>query len=458
MKNYMDEMVVAIQKAVQIKTVQDTPVEGGPFGKGNKECLEQVLELAKSLGFKTKNLDGYCGYAEIGSGDELVGIIGHLDVVPEGEGWEYPPYSGQIVDGVMWGRGTWDDKGPAIISLYAIKALADEGFNFNKRVRIIFGCNEESGSRCMEHYLEVDEPISYGVSPDSSFPVIFAEKTINNNHLYGTSSSRGDVKLTYFNAGIVINAVPDKATFILEGKDVDKFFDKVIAYLNENNIKFEADVKENKVEATIFGKAAHGSMPDIGVNAASFANEALFVAGLDDDFNKFYHEVIGTCIHGENMGCYAIDEYGPLAFNVGLVNYKEGKFDILINSRLPFSTTGKKMNEEVANTVSKYPFASCKVLGTSEGFMVDKNSVMIQSLANAYYEVTGRTQDKPICTGGGTYAREFKNCVAFGPEMEGYGPITIHEPNEKISLKAIEDIFKIYKKAYADLISKVSFK
>lgn len=121
------------------------------------------------------NLDGYCGYAEIGEGKDIVGIIGHLDVVPEGDGWKHPAYSGELVNNEIWGRGTIDDKGPIIISMYAIKALMDEGFKFNKRVRVIFGCNEETNSYCMEHYLKVEEPITYGVTPDSDFPVIFAE-------------------------------------------------------------------------------------------------------------------------------------------------------------------------------------------------------------------------------------------------------------------------------------------
>ena len=179
LKKYYPQLIQTIQNAVRIKTVLDAPVPRGPFGQGNKDCLEYVLSVAQDLGFRTVNLDGYCGYAEVGEGDELVGIVGHLDVVPEGDGWKYPPYSGALEEGAIWGRGAIDDKGPAIISLFAIKALMDDGFKFNKRVRVIFGSNEETGSLCMEHYLKVDEPISYGVSPDSEFPVIFAEKSIN---------------------------------------------------------------------------------------------------------------------------------------------------------------------------------------------------------------------------------------------------------------------------------------
>ena len=460
LSKYTNDIIKTLQELIQIKTVLDTPVEGGPFGQGNKDCLEKTLSVCEKLGFKVKNLDGYCGYAEIGEGDELVGIIGHLDVVPEGDGWKYPPYSGMIVDGEMWGRGTWDDKGPVVISIYAIKALMDSGFKFNKRVRLIFGCNEESGSLCMEHYLKVDEPISYGVSPDASFPVIFAEKTINNIEITGNSKDEGSISLTYFDAGIVINAVPDKCVFKLAYKcnnckaNAINTIEKALA---EKNIKFEYSDDNNTLTYTVFGKAAHGSIPHMGINAASYAIYALKDI-VKNDFIKLYSECIGLDVHGESFGCFASDEYGPLAMNVGLVHYEDNKFSIRINSRLPFNTNTDKMMNQINETMRKYSFASVKLLSSSKGFKVDKDSKMIKSLVNAYQEVTKDYQTAPICSAGGTYAREFSNCVAFGPEMEGYGEVIIHQPNERIQIRAIEDIMKIYYKAYADLIEKVTFK
>ena len=460
LSKYTPSIVKTLQELIRIKTVQDTPVEGGPFGKGNKECLERTLQICEELGFKVTNLDGYCGYAEIGEGEEICGIIGHLDVVPEGEGWKYPAYCGDVIDGELWGRGAWDDKGPVVISIYAIKALMDNGFKFNKRVRLIFGCNEESGSRCMEHYLKVDEPISYGVSPDANFPVIFAEKTINNVEIKGTSTSSGTVTLKYFDAGIVINSVPDKAKFILEcGCENCKntAIDKLDKYFKENNIKYSYEEYNNTLKYQVLGKASHGSMPEFGVNAASFALVALNEV-VEDSFVKFYASCIGTCVHGEKLGCYACDEYGPIAVNIGLVHYENNEFSIKINSRLPFNTNSELMMNQINETISKFENVSAKLLSNSNGFKMDENSVMIKSLVNAYKEVTKDYDAKPICIGGGTYAREFTNCVAFGPEMEGYGEIIIHQPNERIQIRAIEDIMKIYYKAYADLIEKVSFK
>lgn len=455
-EKYLPEIIETISKAVQIKTVLDAAVPGGPFGQGNKDCLEYVLSVADKLGFRTVNLDGYCGYAEIGEGEEIVGIIGHLDVVPEGEGWKVPAYSGALVEDEIWGRGTIDDKGPIIIALYVVKALMDKGVAFGKRVRVIFGCNEETGSKCMEHYLEVDEPISYGVTPDSNFPVIFAEKSINNIFLSGEGRSHGKVKLTYLDGGIVINAVPDLCTFTLEAEGIVgkiqlcRAISEISKRLSKNNIKFSCESKCGKAVFAVHGKAAHGSVPHHGVNAVSYAIDGM-CGVADDDFVKFYNTAIGTCVHGEKLGCFAEDEYGKIAVNVGLCHYENGKFEVRVNSRLPFNTNSEKMVEEIKATVGDSVKVDLK--SSSTGFKMDKDSPMIKALMNAYATVTGDYESQPICSAGGTYAREFNNCVAFGPEMEGYGEMIIHEPNERISLKAIEAIFNIYLKAFEDLIS-----
>ena len=455
-KKYFPDIIETISKAVQIKTVLDTPAPGGPFGQGNKDCLEYVLSVADKLGFRTVNLDGYCGYAEIGEGDEIVGIIGHLDVVPEGDGWKVPAYSGALVDDEIWGRGTIDDKGPTIISMYVIKALMDEGMKFDRRVRIIFGCNEETGSRCMEHYLEVDEPITYGVTPDSNFPVIFAEKSINNIFLSGKAEGRGRVRLTYFDGGIVINAVPDVCRFTLNAEgmfgkvEMNKAIVKISKKLDSNHIKFTCNSKGDYADFVVYGKAAHGSVPQHGVNAVSYALDGLDGI-IDDDFVVFYNKCIGTCVHGEKLGCFAQDEYGKIAVNIGLCHYENGVFEVRINSRLPFNTNSQKMVEQIKSTVGDSVKVDLK--SSSQGFKMDKDSKMIKALMNAYATVTGDYESQPICSAGGTYAREFSNCVAFGPEMDGYGEMIIHEPNERISLRAIEAIFNIYHQAYRDLIS-----
>ena len=171
-----DEIIESLQRIVRIKSVEDEPEEGMPFGEGVNQCLESFLDIAKSLGLKTKNIDGYAGHVEIGEGEEILGILCHLDVVPEGSNWTYPPYAAEIHDGKIYGRGTIDNKGPAIASLYALKAIQDSGIKLNKRVRLILGTDEESGWECIRYYLDKEETPALAFSPDAEFPVIHGKR------------------------------------------------------------------------------------------------------------------------------------------------------------------------------------------------------------------------------------------------------------------------------------------
>src|SRR5690554_2960198 len=152
-----DEIIDSLQKLLMIKSVESEARPGMPFGDGVNQALEEVIELADNLGFKTNNLDGYCAYAEIGTGKEMLGILCHLDVVPAGKGWSYPPFAAEIHDGKIYGRGSIDDKGPLVAALYALKAIKDCGIDLKRRVRIIMGTDEESGWKGLEYYLRNDE-------------------------------------------------------------------------------------------------------------------------------------------------------------------------------------------------------------------------------------------------------------------------------------------------------------
>ena len=150
-----EEMVANLGRLVAIDSQLGTPEEGKPFGEGPAKALSVGLQIAEEMGFRTVNLDNYCGYAEMGEGDEIVGIAGHLDIVPVGGDWSYNPFELTRKGDYVYGRGTTDDKGPVMEALYAMKLLRDSGVKLNKRVRLIMGCNEETGSRCMQHYNEV---------------------------------------------------------------------------------------------------------------------------------------------------------------------------------------------------------------------------------------------------------------------------------------------------------------
>ena len=122
-----------------------------PFGKDANDALLYALNLGEKLGFRAKNIDGYCGYIEFGEGPNLLGIIGHLDVVPSSDGWDTDPFNATIKNGKIFGRGAIDDKGPVIASLYAMKTIKDN-LKINSRVRLILGINEEKSWKCIKHY------------------------------------------------------------------------------------------------------------------------------------------------------------------------------------------------------------------------------------------------------------------------------------------------------------------
>lgn len=168
------QLIESVRDLIKIRSVAGEPVEGKPFGEGPASALRLALDTAGRMGFFTKNLDNYIGFAEYGEGKDYIAVLGHVDTVPEGEHWTYPPFSGAMHNGRIFGRGALDDKGPVISALYSLKAIRDSGVPLTRRIRIIFGADEETGDLDIEHYLSKEKPPVCGFTPDSEFPVVFA--------------------------------------------------------------------------------------------------------------------------------------------------------------------------------------------------------------------------------------------------------------------------------------------
>lgn len=211
-----DDMLSDLAALVRINSVEGEALPGKPFGEGPAEVLKEALDIADRMGFETKNLDNYCGYAQIGSGEEIIGLVAHLDVVPAGEGWLTDPFMLSRKEGYVYGRGVSDDKGAAVASLYALKLLQESGVPLNKRVRLVLGCNEETGSRCMKHYNEVEEPLTAGFTPDGEFPGIHGEKGMAKM----TARSK-HTKIRSIEGGFVSNAVCSRCKTVVDAADVD---------------------------------------------------------------------------------------------------------------------------------------------------------------------------------------------------------------------------------------------
>lgn len=414
-----------------------------PFGDETAKVLDNALSMMEREGLATENLDYYAGYGEIGKGEKLIGILAHLDIVPCGSGWESDPLKLTLRDGKLYGRGSMDDKGPAICSLYAIKYLKENGIDLkNKTVRLIVGCNEESGSRGLAHYVAEKGHIDYGFTPDGSFPGIYGEKG-----MVGAKFHSKNTKIIDAKGGLVSNAVCNEASFKLPANSLNE--EKLKKYFDDNKIKF--DFKRGEFdELTTYGVAAHASMPHLGVNAISHSFKAMEVAEFEDDFVKYYNKYIGLTTDGSLVGCKAEDEYGDSTLCNGMIYMKDGHVEGTIDLRLPVTmTTDDSVKKLEKNMNDEYG-----VLTDCHGgkpLFFDPESPMVTALVKAYAEVTGDTENKPMVIGGATYSKGINNCIAFGGEYIGEDN-HIHDVDEFIGYDRFFEQTEIYIKAIMNLI------
>lgn len=408
-----------------------------PFGKENKKALETLLEEGKKNGFNTGNVDNYAGYLEFGSGDTL-GILAHLDVVPVvKEEWLTDPFKLVFSGDKMYGRGTTDDKGPLVASYIAMKMLKDEGFKPNMKVRLIAGCDEESGSRCMKRYLEKMGEPKMAFSPDASFPLIYGEKAMFSYDILG---DLGDDIILSMTAGKRYNIVPSQAEMTLK-IDLKKEF---LKYLKENNYKGE--IKGDTYIA--YGLASHAMAPDNGLNAIYILFDFL-AKNTDSKLAKFMDEFYLWDNHGKKAGYFIYDdEMKDLTSNMAVADIKDGKIRLGVNCRCPLDECLELIPEALSKITSKYGY-SFKALHGSKRHYVSKESELVQKLLKAYRKVTNDNSE-PITIGGGTYAREMTNAVAFGPCMP-YDEDVCHISNEYMTLESFKNAIMVYYLAIKDL-------
>ncbi|WP_291259537.1 Sapep family Mn(2+)-dependent dipeptidase [Fusobacterium sp.] len=404
-----------------------------PFGENIQKVLEEMLNICKELGFRTYiDPEGYYGYAEIGEGNKLVGVLGHLDVVPPGnlEKWDNPPFSPVIKDGKYYGRGSQDDKGPTLAAIYALKALLDSGLKLNYRVRFIFGTDEENLWRDMPKYIEKEEMPTIGFTPDSKFPLIYSEKGLLQCKLVGKNES-GMV----FKGGDAFNSVPSN---MIVPKD-----EELKRVLTELNYEFEE--KENDIE--IIGKSVHAQVAETGINAINRYMHALTLLGKESKSGKFISEnLIGFDFADPIFGLIKDEHSGELKFNVGKIEFTEKEEILGIDMRIPVTYDKEEIVKTLSEKAKEYGF-EYRQHDYLKSIYVPLDSELITTLMSAYQEVTGDMESQPVASGGATYARAMKNCVAFGCVLPGR-PKTEHQPNEYIVLDDMKQAMKIYMKAF----------
>ena len=449
------EMIADLQMLVRINSVLDesTATEKVPFGEGPLKALNWILQQGNEQGMRVVNMANKVGYIEMGQGEEMVGILCHVDVVPAGSDWVHEPFGAQIEDGKLFGRGAIDDKGPTMAAWLAMKMVKDSGIKLTRRVRLIVGSDEETGFRCVKHYMAHEEVPTLGFAPDADFPIINAEKGIAETTYRQLDVTDHDEQLRSFYAGHRINMVPDFATAIVKNVS-DKIVAQFKAYLATETLTGEiTNDSDNTFTLTIKGVSAHAMEPNNGVNAAvklaSFLATCLETAN-SKQFVDFIVTGFGAETRGHALGLAYHDEMsGETTLNAGVVEYEAGRIgEVRVSMRYAVSYDFDAFIAQGKRALEHTGF-ELVIDDNSEPHYVAPEEELIQKLSAVYERNTGEKAEL-LAIGGGTYARELPNGVAFGMLFPGE-PDIAHQHDEYVVIGNLVKAAAIYADAIVEL-------
>jgi succinyl-diaminopimelate desuccinylase len=443
-----DQMIEDLSNLIKINselTTFDPNRKGAPFGEGCSEALNLMLDFGARDGFDTVNLEGYAGHISYGSQNEYVAMIGHLDVVPAGNDWTHPPYGAEIHDGKMYGRGTEDDKGPSIAAYYALKILKELDVPLSKRIKLILGNDEETGWRCVRHYFSVypEVPVA-GFIPDADFPLIYAEKGISRTLIKGKYDSSEIIEIK---GGFRDNMVPDYALLVIKSfESLEKAF---LSFIHQTHYVAEFEGGKEITKIKFFGKSAHGSTPEFGENAIFKLFHFINELGLKSKFIDMINHLLLDDFLGSKLGiAYHDPEMGNLTNNFGVIEAKDGKYQLSLNIRYPNGVHFNQVLEQLKRVFSPY---GAEVINDKHQPLLyqDPKSPLIQTLLGVYRKHT-HDMTEPITIGGGTFARALANCVAFGPHFLNK-PTFIHQRDEYVEIDDLVKATIIYTESLYEL-------
>lgn len=450
------EIIQSTRELIRIKSVRDEPADKMPLGPGVASALQYVLDLSGKLGFSPFNLDNMIGWAEMGDGEEHVAVLTHLDVVPEGKGWTYPPYGAQIHDNRIYGRGANDDKGALIASLYAMKVLKDLGLKMKTRIRLIFGTAEESGGDGIIYYIDREKPPKLGFTPDGSFPIVNAEKgniVFRLKNDFKNRAQTGVIAINSITGGENINMVPDFCEAQLVTQNEESILFAVKKFSKKTRYKIFASVDQEKIIVRSIGISGHSGTPEKGQNAIMqlvlFLRELPLEPGELTGIIEFLATRIGMQSNGDNLGIGLTDDIsGKLVLNVGTIKFDTKQIQIGINIRFPVKYKAKDVLAPLKRVVNDNGLELTD-LRFREPLYYPKEHPLIQTLQNVYTLQTGE-EATLIAISGGTYAKAMPNIVAFGPGFPGT-TYSVHKPDECIDIDELIKLTKIYAHAIYEL-------
>lgn len=439
-ENNKELIIKKTQELIQIPSVLDesSSSEDAPFGIKIKEALDYMMNLAKEDGFETALDGGYAGHVNYGNKNgKIIGVLCHLDVVPEGTDWLYPPYAALIIDGKMYGRGTTDDKGPTMAAYFALKFIKDAGIKLKNQIRIIFGTDEETGWRGIAHYLQNFPMPDMGFAPDASFPLIYGEKGRMSYDLTLNSWDDEDI-LVSITGGERYNVVLEEVKAIVK-KDLTKEFE---TYAKDNNLEYNVEVIDNLYHLTLKGKAAHAMEPHKGVNAGT--HMCNFLKDYSNNQMVKYvankHHLSHVC---EKLGLdYEDYEMGPITCNIGIMNINKEATRVTLDLRYPVRYDTDNFNKKLEEITSKFNISITDKTNKTPHYVSPEDD-LVKLLYQAYVKNTNDSVNKPFTIGGGTYASILERAVAFGMMMPDEEELC-HQRNEYLNLDTLFKGILIY--------------
>jgi succinyl-diaminopimelate desuccinylase len=459
---HIEEIISETQGILRIPSLLDPSTAGtsAPFGKAVLEALTHTLEICAQKGMLTQNFEGFAGHADFGGTDdgEIVGVLGHLDVVPPGRDWTVDPWGAIVQDGFIWARGASDDKGPTYAALFgavAVKQVAEaQGIELKRKVRLIFGCDEESEWRCTTHYFGVagQPKPTVAFTPDADFPLVYAEKGsftgVARKEIGGVKSA--PLKVAAFHSGLRPNMVPDEATAILTGDAVAQ--ETVTPLLEALNAT--VTTTPEGIQVSIRGVSAHGATPQEGKNAAVLLMNALTSDGIAEfvPFDADWMREIARrgATDGSEVGIGGRDEItGPLTSNLGIVTKEGGVVQATFNVRYPATWDSDETTGKFISSLAETGWSVPKLSHTPPLY-VPQDAEPVKTLLRVYRDHTGDMRP-PNTMGGRTYATVVAPVgVAFGPAMPG-DPEVAHQADERFAVERLIQCAKIYANAIWEL-------
>lgn len=452
-----DDLLNDLKSMLRIESVRDeskkTPE--APLGPGPKAGLDQFLKIAARDGFKTTNIDGMAGEIAFGEGDETLGILAHVDVMPAGKGWNTDPFNPIIKDGKIYARGASDDKGPSMAAYYGLKIIKELGLPVSKKVAFILGTDEESSWRGMDYYFKNMPEPDFGFSPDAFFPIINGEKGNVTFDAQFKGANDGEYQLIKFDSGLRENMVPRDAEAWVSASNYDSMIHKFDEFIAENPVVGETDIRDGKLYLHVIGKAAHAQEPTRGINAgtylAVFLNQFDFNGGAKD-FISFAAEKLHLDSRVKNFDMnYTDDVMGDLTMNAGIFKFdSQNGGSIILNFRYPQGTDPEYISKGLEIAANQYHVTYKQHDGGMVPHYVPEDDPLVKTLLDVYREQTGQDAHGQV-VGGGTYGRLMKRGVAFGAMFPGV-PDTMHQANEFVPVDDLIRAAAIYAQGIYELI------